>query len=96
MFCLPQDLLLVYMYISVRPFFTKVVWCWGNDCGSPLILLSSCMLVLFSRLKEAEKPFCERLYRLRDLMDRSKVSIEEVICELGKCFDRHLNYKINN
>ena len=54
------------------------------------------MLVLFSRLKEAEKPFCERLYRLRDLMDRSKVSIEEVICELGKCFDRHLNYKINN
>uniref|UniRef100_A0A8C5AYR9 ADP-ribosylhydrolase ARH3 n=1 Tax=Gadus morhua TaxID=8049 RepID=A0A8C5AYR9_GADMO len=34
-------------------------------------------------LKEAEKPFCERLYRLRDLMDRSKVSIEEVICELG-------------
>ncbi|KAG7281252.1 hypothetical protein CRUP_019777 [Coryphaenoides rupestris] len=34
-------------------------------------------------LKEAEKPFCERLYRIRDLMDRSKVSIEEVICELG-------------
>lgn len=34
-------------------------------------------------LKEAEKPFCERLHRIKDLMDRSKVSIEEVICELG-------------
>lgn len=35
-------------------------------------------------LKEAEKPFCERLHRVRDLMDRSKVSIEEVISELGQ------------
>uniref|UniRef100_A0A3Q1HAW2 ADP-ribosylhydrolase ARH3 n=1 Tax=Acanthochromis polyacanthus TaxID=80966 RepID=A0A3Q1HAW2_9TELE len=35
-------------------------------------------------LKEAEKPFCERLHRIRDLMDRSKVSIEEVISELGQ------------
>ncbi|XP_076015508.1 ADP-ribosylhydrolase ARH3 [Genypterus blacodes] len=34
-------------------------------------------------LKEKEKPFCERLHRLKDLMDRSKVSIEEVISELG-------------
>ncbi|CAN9502579.1 unnamed protein product [Ophioblennius macclurei] len=34
-------------------------------------------------LKEADKPFCERLHRVRDLMDRSKVSIEEVISELG-------------
>ncbi|XP_068435759.1 ADP-ribosylhydrolase ARH3 [Clinocottus analis] len=34
-------------------------------------------------LKEAEKPFCERLHRVRDLMDRTKVSIEEVISELG-------------
>ncbi|KAM6916985.1 ADP-ribosylhydrolase ARH3 [Lycodopsis pacificus] len=34
-------------------------------------------------LKEAEKPFCERLHRVRDLMDRSTVSIEEVISELG-------------
>lgn len=34
-------------------------------------------------LKEAEKPFCERLHRVRELMDRSKVSIEEVISELG-------------
>uniref|UniRef100_H3CU38 ADP-ribosylhydrolase ARH3 n=1 Tax=Tetraodon nigroviridis TaxID=99883 RepID=H3CU38_TETNG len=34
-------------------------------------------------LKEAEKPFCERLHRVRDLMDRSKVSVEEVISELG-------------
>ncbi|XP_032402796.1 ADP-ribosylhydrolase ARH3 [Xiphophorus hellerii] len=34
-------------------------------------------------LKEAEKPFCERLHRVRDLMDRNKVSIEEVISELG-------------
>lgn len=34
-------------------------------------------------LKEAEKPFCERLHRVRDLMDRSNVSIEEVISELG-------------
>ncbi|TNM95889.1 hypothetical protein fugu_016972 [Takifugu bimaculatus] len=34
-------------------------------------------------LKEAEKPFCDRLHRVRDLMDRSKVSIEEVISELG-------------
>ncbi|XP_034015448.1 ADP-ribose glycohydrolase ARH3 [Thalassophryne amazonica] len=34
-------------------------------------------------LKEADRPFCERLYRIRDLMDRSKVSIEEVISELG-------------
>lgn len=35
-------------------------------------------------LKEAEKPFCERLHRVRDLMDRSNVSIEEVIFELGQ------------
>lgn len=35
-------------------------------------------------LKEADKPFCERLHRVRDLMDRSKVSIEEVISELGQ------------
>ncbi|XP_056151980.1 ADP-ribosylhydrolase ARH3 isoform X2 [Lampris incognitus] len=34
-------------------------------------------------LKEAEKPFCDRLHRVKDLMDRSKVSIEEVISELG-------------
>lgn len=34
-------------------------------------------------LKEADKPFCERLHRVRDLMDRNKVSIEEVISELG-------------
>ncbi|KAM4543160.1 ADP-ribosylhydrolase ARH3 [Odontesthes bonariensis] len=34
-------------------------------------------------LKEAERPFCERLHRVRDLMGRSKVSIEEVISELG-------------
>ncbi|XP_071378760.1 ADP-ribosylhydrolase ARH3 [Centroberyx affinis] len=34
-------------------------------------------------LTEAEKPFCERLHRVKDLMDRSKVSIEEVISELG-------------
>uniref|UniRef100_A0A3Q4GWG2 ADP-ribosylhydrolase ARH3 n=1 Tax=Neolamprologus brichardi TaxID=32507 RepID=A0A3Q4GWG2_NEOBR len=39
--------------------------------------------VCFCSLKEAEKPFCERLHRIRDLMDRSKVSIEEVISELG-------------
>jgi len=39
---------------------------------------------LFSRLTEAEKPFCERLHRVRDLMGRSKVSIEEVISELGQ------------
>lgn len=34
-------------------------------------------------LKEAEKPFCDRLHRVRDLMDKSNVSIEEVISELG-------------
>uniref|UniRef100_A0A668A1K1 ADP-ribosylhydrolase ARH3 n=1 Tax=Myripristis murdjan TaxID=586833 RepID=A0A668A1K1_9TELE len=34
-------------------------------------------------LKEAEKPFCDRLHRVKDLMDKSKVSIEEVISELG-------------
>ncbi|XP_061552795.1 ADP-ribosylhydrolase ARH3 [Phycodurus eques] len=34
-------------------------------------------------LKEAEKPFCNRLHRVRDLMDTSKVTIEEVISELG-------------
>ncbi|CAB1429856.1 unnamed protein product [Pleuronectes platessa] len=34
-------------------------------------------------LKEAEMPFSDRLHRVRDLMDRSKVSIEEVISELG-------------
>lgn len=41
-------------------------------------------MVSLSSLKEAEKPFCERLHRVRDLMDRSKVSIEEVISELGQ------------
>lgn len=39
--------------------------------------------MLFSSLKEAEKPYCERLHRIKDLMQRSKVSIEEVISELG-------------
>ncbi|XP_077433151.1 ADP-ribosylhydrolase ARH3 [Vanacampus margaritifer] len=34
-------------------------------------------------LKEAEKPFWDRLHRVRDLMDMSKVTIEEVISELG-------------
>ncbi|XP_068608050.1 ADP-ribosylhydrolase ARH3 [Brachionichthys hirsutus] len=34
-------------------------------------------------LKEAEKPFCERLHRVRDLMEKKKVSVEEVISELG-------------
>ncbi|XP_028251244.1 ADP-ribosylhydrolase ARH3 [Parambassis ranga] len=34
-------------------------------------------------LKEAEKPFCERLRKVRYLMNQSKVSIEEVISELG-------------
>lgn len=48
-----------------------------------LLQLYSNKLYLFS-LKEAEKPFCERLHRIRDLMDRSKVSIEEVISELGQ------------
>lgn len=42
-------------------------------------------LVFVFSLKEAEKPFCERLHRVRELMDRSKVSIEEVISELGQC-----------
>ncbi len=42
--------------------------------------------VFLSSLKEAEKPFSERLHRVRDLMDRSKVSIEEVISELGQYF----------
>lgn len=42
--------------------------------------------VLFSSLKEAEKPYCERLHRIKDLMQRSKVSIEEVISELGQYF----------
>uniref|UniRef100_A0A8C6WEH8 ADP-ribosylhydrolase ARH3 n=1 Tax=Neogobius melanostomus TaxID=47308 RepID=A0A8C6WEH8_9GOBI len=34
-------------------------------------------------LKEADKPFCERLHRVKELMERSKVSIEEVISELA-------------
>ncbi|XP_053701018.1 ADP-ribosylhydrolase ARH3 [Synchiropus splendidus] len=34
-------------------------------------------------LKEADKPFCERLHRVQELVDRSNVSIEEVIAELG-------------
>lgn len=42
--------------------------------------------MFLSSLKEAEKPFSERLHRVRDLMDRSKVSIEEVISELGQYF----------
>jgi len=54
--------------------------CWGM-----MVRTHQTFYILPSpRLKEAEKPFCERLYRIRDLMDRSKVSIEEVICELGK------------
>lgn len=55
-------------------------------------------LEFVSSLKEAEKPFCERLHRVRDLMDRSKVSIEEVISELGQylisTFDGHF-YHLN-
>ncbi|CAL1574770.1 unnamed protein product [Knipowitschia caucasica] len=34
-------------------------------------------------LKEAEKPFCERLHRVKELMDKSNISIEEVILQLG-------------
>nr|ACO09299.1 Hypothetical protein AF_1724 [Osmerus mordax] len=34
-------------------------------------------------LKESEFPFCDRLHRVKDLMERNQVSIEEVISELG-------------
>lgn len=56
-------------------------------------------MVSLSSLKEAEKPFCERLHRVRDLMDRSKVSIEEVISELGQyclIFDFFLTFSFSD
>ncbi|KAG5265503.1 hypothetical protein AALO_G00243210 [Alosa alosa] len=34
-------------------------------------------------LNESEFPFCARLHRVKELMERNKVSIEEVISELG-------------
>ncbi|KAJ8289412.1 hypothetical protein GJAV_G00001020 [Gymnothorax javanicus] len=34
-------------------------------------------------LNEAEFPFCARLHKVKELMDRSSVSVEEVISELG-------------
>ena len=42
-------------------------------------------LSFFPRLKESEFPFCDRLHRVKDLMERNQVSIEEVISELGQC-----------
>lgn len=48
--------------------------------------------LLLPSLKEAEKPYCERLHRIKDLMQRSNVSIEEVISELGQ----HLFVVISN
>lgn len=57
----------------------------GRPCCSVIGCVSILTLEFVSSLKEAEKPFCERLHRVRELMDRSKVSIEEVISELGQC-----------
>lgn len=34
-------------------------------------------------LNESEFPFCERLHKVKDLMDRDQVSVEDVISELG-------------
>lgn len=34
-------------------------------------------------LKESEFPFCDRLHRVKELIERNQVSIEEVISELG-------------
>ncbi|KAM6972856.1 ADP-ribosylhydrolase ARH3 isoform 1-T1 [Aplochiton taeniatus] len=34
-------------------------------------------------LKESESPFCDRLHRVKELIERDNVSIEEVITELG-------------
>lgn len=58
--------------------------CTGSVFFFFFFLVSIFNMVFLSSLKEAEKPFCERLHRVRDLMDRSKVSIEEVISELGQ------------
>lgn len=55
-------------------------------CVKMMFFLFKKNKVLFSSLKEAEKPYCERLHRIQDLMQRSKVSIEEVISELGQYF----------
>lgn len=63
---------------------TKGVKCALQALHGVLFCQSSFNMVFLSSLKEAEKPFCERLHRVRDLMDRSKVSIEEVISELGQ------------
>lgn len=57
----------------------------GNfQCDIFFYCKTSFNTVFLSSLKEAEKPFCDRLHRVRDLMERSKVSIEEVISELGQ------------
>ncbi|KTF71763.1 hypothetical protein cypCar_00030636 [Cyprinus carpio] len=39
--------------------------------------------VLFHRLSLSEFPYCSRLHRVKELIDRNSVSIEEVISELG-------------
>lgn len=38
---------------------------------------------LFCRLNLAEFPYCARLHRVKELMEKNNVSIEEVILELG-------------
>ena len=75
-----QNIYLILKHSFLRPKMINLSW------TRSLIIqchLSFNMICLFS-LKEAEKPFCERLHRIRDLMSRSKVSIEEVISELGQ------------
>lgn len=39
--------------------------------------------VLFHRLNLSDFPYRSRLHRVKELMDRNGVSIEEVISELG-------------
>lgn len=36
------------------------------------------------RLNESEFPFCARLHRVKELLERNNVSVEEVISELGQ------------
>lgn len=54
-----------------------------RDVLCVIILSKNVLTGLFCRLNLAEFPYCARLHRVKELMEKNSVSIEEVISELG-------------
>uniref|UniRef100_A0A8C8K4C7 ADP-ribosylhydrolase ARH3 n=1 Tax=Oncorhynchus tshawytscha TaxID=74940 RepID=A0A8C8K4C7_ONCTS len=56
---------------------------FGSQLFFPLVLTNIFLFCFASSLNEPEFPFCYRLHRVKDVMERNSVSIEEVISDLG-------------